>query len=471
MQQYNDVPSNLRLGGGAQASSVHPIVMVIALIAVVLIFLLPRKRVIVPLMLAVFLTPFGEQFYIAGVHLFLSRILILVGWLHVWTRMTSKEQGVSGELNPIDKAFLAWAIISASSTILLFLNMPAIINQAGFILDAVGGYFLLRRLIQDEEDVLLVVKTFAVIVSVLAVTMSVERLFGRNLFGYLGGRMVPTVRDGVIRSQGTLAGPIPAGTFAATLFCLFAWLWKSGKAKVLACAGGIGSAVMVVTSASSTPLLASMASVLAICMWPLRGKMRALRWGIVIVLTCIHLVMKAPVWFLINRVDLVAGSSGYHRAILIDQCVRHFSDWWLIGIKSTANWGWDLWDQANQFVGVAENAGLAALIFFILMISRSFGRIGTARRHAVDRDRKKEWFLWLLGGALFSHVVGFFGISYMDQTTMSWYLLLVFISAATAPTLDTSVSPEEDVNLRNAVSPIGYASPLIFESARNRSTN
>jgi len=95
--------------------------------------------------------------------------------------------------------------------------------------------------------------------------------------------------------------------------------------------------VMVVTSASSTPLLAFIAVILGILMWPLRGKMRAIRWGLALLLIGLHLVMKAPVWFLINHIDFVSGNSGYHRALLIDMCVKHFWDWWLIGVKSTQN--------------------------------------------------------------------------------------------------------------------------------------
>jgi hypothetical protein len=34
---------------------------------------------------------------------------------------------------------------------------------------------------------------------------------------------------------------------------------------------------------------------------------------------------------------------------------------------------------------------------------------------------------------MFSHLVGFFGISYFDQTRVSWFALLAMIMAATAP--------------------------------------
>jgi hypothetical protein len=68
------------------------------------------------------------------------------------------------------------------------------------------------------------------------------------------------------------------------------------------------------------------------------------------------------------------------------------------------------------------------------MIYICFSRIGTARK-SVEGDRNKEWYFWILGATLFSHVVGFFGISYFDQTRDSWFALLAIIVTATAPYL------------------------------------
>src|SRR5262249_17974788 len=150
-------------------------------------------------------------------------------------------------------------------------------------------------------------------------------------------------------AQAAFEGPIPAGTFGATLLCLFVWLWQSGTAKSIALMGTAGSLVMCVTSASSTALLAIAASLVAVSVWPFRHLTRQCRWVLAVVLLGLHAVMKAPVWMLIGRISLVGGNSAYHRAMLVDECIRHFWDWWLIGVRSTATWGWDMWDQANQY--------------------------------------------------------------------------------------------------------------------------
>jgi hypothetical protein len=460
---------NNRFGAGASSSVIDPFVLIFMIIAIILMFVLPRKYVVIPFLVTVFLAPFGQQIYVAGVHVFVPRILILFGWIRVIVaKLSSKTDFAEGGFTAVDKIFIVWAFVRAIATYLEFMEVGAIVNQCGFLIDVLGGFFLIRFLVRDEEDFARVVKTFACILAILSLTMLNEQFRAQNVFGFIGGRLTPFVRDGAIRSQGSFEGPIPAGTFAGTLLCLFLWLWQSKKSRILAVVGVAGCTIMVVTSASSTPLMAYGASLIAVAMWPLRKKMRIIRWGIVVLLVGLHLVMKSPVWFLINRVDFVSGSSGYHRALLIDMCVRHFWDWWLIGVQSTANWGWDMWDQANQFVSEAESGGLATLICFVLMISKSFGRVGNARK-LVDGDRDKEWMLWLVGGALFSWVVAFFGISYSDQLLFAWLSLLALVSTVTATVLQIKASESVAPEVVEVGPRLGYTAPSVLSRSDTRS--
>jgi hypothetical protein len=158
--------------------------------------------------------------------------------------------------------------------------------------------------------------------------------------------------------------------------------------------------------------------------------MRIIRWGLVLGLIALHLVMKAPVWALIARIDLTGSSSGDQRYMLVDMTIRRFSDWWLLGTKNYTTWGWDSWDLCNQFVAVALTGGLLTLIFYIAIFSQGFGALGTARK-LVNGDRNQEWLLWCLGSALFATVVAHFGINYMAQLIMGFFPLVVCISVAT----------------------------------------
>jgi hypothetical protein len=187
---------------------------------------------------------------------------------------------------------------------------------------------------------------------------------------------------------------------------------------------------MVFTSNSSSSLLALAATALAIFFWPLRKQMRLVRWALALTLVALHLVMKAPVWALISRVDLTGSSSGYHRFYLVDNCIRHFGDWWLLGYKHYDQWGFMMFDLCNQFVVQAVNGGLLALVAYIAIFSRSFGAIGKARKK-VEGDRGREWFLWCLGSTLFSIVVAHFGINYPAMMEIGLFTLWTVISVAT----------------------------------------
>ena len=146
---------NLRFGGGLSGTALHPAVTVMLIIAILLILLLPRKYVIVPFLLAIFLTPFGQQLYVGGVHLFVPRILILFAWVRIGLTSKSFQSGIaSGGFSSVDKVFICWAIFRATATYLEFLQAGALINQCAFLWDTVGGFFLLRFLIRAEEDIL-----------------------------------------------------------------------------------------------------------------------------------------------------------------------------------------------------------------------------------------------------------------------------------------------------------------------------
>jgi hypothetical protein len=172
-----------------------------------------------------------------------------------------------------------------------------------------------------------------------------------------------------------------------------------------------------------------------------------IRWGILVALLFLSLVMKAPVWFLLARVDLVGGSSSYHRAMLMDQTIRHFGDWWLLGARNNQEWGWDMWDIQNEFIVQAFAGGLLALVLFIALVSKTLGRIGRARKAA--ESRRQAWSLWLLGALMLSHVFAFFGADYFDQSRFWWYASLAIVSAATGPAL---VKRRNDISPHTAVS-------------------
>ena len=432
-------PDALRFGGGTNATLLHPLVAVAILVAVALILFLSRRYIIAPLLLAIFFIPKGQVIVLGGAHFTAAKILFLAGLI----RWAVSRKRLGGGFNSIDRVFVLWALCCPIVFTLQWMESQALIKSLGDLLDILGGYFVLRFAIQDTEDVRRTVKVLALIAIISAVCMINEQFTGSNIFAQLGGMPVTTVRDGRIRSQAAFEVFITAGAYGATLLPLLVWLWSDSKSRILAALGMMSATVMTITCHASTTLSAYAAGILGLCFWPLRKKMRLVRWGLVFTLVALHLVMNGPVWSLIEKVDLTGSSSSYHRYMLIDNCIRHFGDWWLLGVKDYDKWGFDMWDLSNQYVAYAVSGGLATLVLFIAIISRSFGGIGTARK-LVAGDRKQEWFLWCLGAALFAHVVGYFGIGYFDQMQFAWFALLAIICVAVFEPKDSPMLHAEE---------------------------
>ncbi len=300
-------------------------------------------------------------------------------------------------------------------------------------MDSIGVYFVLRFMVLSEEDARRCIRVLAVVACVIATSMFAEHITGHNPFAFLGGaHEISEVRNGTVRSQGPFLQAIPAGAFGATLIALFIGLWvRDARRKYLAALGIAAAATIAFTSGSSTPVLAMAGAIAAFSLWPIRKKMRWVRWGIVTTIVGLQIVMKADVWWLIARVDVTGSSTGWDRAALLDNTIKHFSEWWLIGTDNNPNWGFNMWDLCNWFVAQAVQGGLLTFVLFVLVISYAFKRLGRARR-AAEGDFRKGFLIWAVGAALFSQVCSFFGTSYYDQTTISWFALLAMISAITS---------------------------------------
>jgi hypothetical protein len=391
-------------------------------------------------------------------------------------KTSSKSPILWGSANKLDLAVVVFAIFTALDGIFLYRESSAVIFQLGNLLNVLGVYFLLRFLIRDMEDVKIALRALVSISVVVAVVMAIEQVTGRNPYGLLGGANAwwygsVQLRDGKLRSTASFAHPILAGTFGAIVLPMFVGLWwKDRKHRTRAAIGVVAAVVIALAANSSTCLLGVIGGLLALCLWPLRERMRPIRWAILFLLVSLHVVMKAPVWQLIARIDLAGGSSSDHRYEILNQCIRHFGEWALIGTKDYANWGFGLWDLGNQYVFVADTAGFIPLIAFLAMIVLGFKYIGRARK-ASSGDKTQQLFVWALGASLFANVVAFFGISYFDQTIVAWYGLLAMICAVR---VRGPAKTGRRVELEPAEAELAYASApremleTEFESALSR---
>jgi hypothetical protein len=440
---------NLSFGGGVAETIVNPAVLAVVLFAGLLICILPRTRVIAPLLATGILIPTDQIIVAAGLHFPMLRLLALFGFLRMfWAKTVRREEILSGGINAIDVAIVILASFTALDGILLWQVWGELVYQLGVLWSVFGLYFLLRYLIRDEEDVKRAIRALGYVTMVVAGFMVYERVTGRNLFyAILGGAQAAVfstamARGDAYRATGCFGHPLLAGSFGGFMLPLFIGYWlKENKGRLLIIIGAVAALIIPFITGTSTAVFALLGGIAALFAWPLRRRMRIVRWTIALLLVSLHLLMRAPVWHLIARVSLSEGSSSYHRYELVNQCILHFWDWALVGTKNYASWGWMMWDLCNQYVRTADTGGLIPLIALIAILVYGFKYVGRARRY-YEGDRKRERFIWAISACLFANAVAFMGVSYFDQIIVPWYAVLAMISVVTLAARKAQVAGE-----------------------------
>ena len=432
----------------ADHTVLHPVGLGLVLACGAILLVLPRRYSVWPfLVVACFVAP-AQRIYVFGLNFDLLRVMVLFGWV----RILSRNEAAVVRWKPLDTVMVVWAIVSVFSYTFLFGTVQAFVNRLGVTFDAIGMYFVFRCLVREWCDLESTVFGFIAVSVPVAIFFLVESNTGRNLFAVFGGVPLETVvRDGRLRCQGAFAHPILAGCFwAAAMPMMAALWWKGARERPWSIAGLACACLVVVACASSTPVMAVLLSIIGAGFFRLRRKMWFVRWGVVVTLLGLHLIMKNPVWHLLCRVNIVGGSTGWHRFQVIDQAVGHFGEWWLIGTQSIAHWGVYSSDVTNQFVLEGITGGVAKLGLFVMIIVLAFASIGRIWR-CEQANPYRMYMSWALGVALCVHCMNFIGVSYFGQITMIWYLQLAAIAS-----LDCLASKRASIVGRRAARAASY---------------
>ncbi|HUX50276.1 MAG TPA: hypothetical protein VMW73_05725 [Spirochaetia bacterium] len=409
----------------ADRTFMHPAIAVFILLACAAALVSGRNRALIAAMLTLNFIPAAQRLYLVGMNLPAIRIFIFAAIL----RIVIRNEYVHLRLNNLDRIVAAYGI---STVITYTLQVPSAgsLNYAmGSALDALGAYFIVRVLVRDGDNLRCLVETLAGVSIVIVLLFLYEYRTGVNPMNVFGG--VPAtsdIRGGRIRIQGPYPHSILAGAYWAAALPLFiGYRLREGLRVPVMYLAAFASLVVVVLSASSTPIASAAFGVAGAVLYYQRRSLTALKLSLLLTLLVIALVMHHPIWFLLARVDLVGGSTGYYRYLLVDSFLRHWSDWCLIGIRDTFQWGEGyglaavgLRDLANQFVYEGTRGGAASLLLFVSAIVTSLGYIGVVTRSAVANDERR--YAWSVGVSLLVHVASFVAVSYYGQVKFAWWM-------------------------------------------------
>jgi hypothetical protein len=397
------------------------------LISALALLTVPRRWAPLPLLAGACYMTLGQGIEIGPLHFPFIRLVMLVGFV----RMLVRGERLPGGLNGLDWIMLAWAAAAMLSSAFV----QSFIGQAGTVYNTLGIYFLIRTFCQSLEDIIHVTVIMAFVLAPVALEMVNEQLTGRNLFAFLGGvPEVVVVRADKLRAQGPFSHGILAGTVGAACFPFMTGIWRLHPlpARIGVCA----CLTMVLASSSSGPLMSVIFGIFALVLWRWRHLTRQMRIAAVVGYILLDLVMKAPAYYLIARIDLTGSSTGWHRAELIKQAIAHIDEWWFAGTLYTRHWmdygvSWseDHCDITNQYIGYAVFGGLLLMLLFIAALWVAFRYVGDYLRRHPNGDPKKTWFVWSLGAALFAQAGSCVSVYYFDQSFVFLFLNLAVIGS------------------------------------------
>lgn len=401
---------------GSQAS-INPITAIIAVCLAVVVFILPRKYLLVPVMLTACFLPADQRFMLDELDFPVIRVIVIA----LAVRLLVRGEIAPLRMNVFDKLFIAWMVAGTVVYILQWLTIGAVIYKCGRWVEVGGLYWVFRQTIRSWNDIGFAFVVLAVCALGLLPFAVYESATGSNPFAVLG-RVHTVVREGEYRCQASFPHSIIFGLFWAVNVPMFAAFVTRGWCRTLFALAIAASVFMVFATASSTPLGTLMAAVFVLAMYKGRHYTRSVGWTVVAMLTALHLIMSKPVWHLLARVRFISGSTGYHRYHLIDQAMRRLNEWILLGCRSTAHWGYGLFDVTNQYIAEGVLGGLVTLVLFVVMIykaSKVF-LVGSLNPAA----RKYCLLYWCLFATMMAHCVAFLGVSYFGQISILWYMVL-----------------------------------------------
>jgi hypothetical protein len=416
---------------------------------IVLVLFAPQRWVLLGLMGGVLFLTQQQSIDVFGVNLTAIRGLECV----CFTRLMVRREFLLFSFNGIDKSFLS--VYAYTTLIFLMRSDVGQVEMVGSWVDAMLCYFSFRTLIRDIEGFKWFLRAFVIILVPYVALLAIEMLTTKNPFVLMGALPWDELRGGRIRAMGSFRNPSLQGTLGASLLPIYIGLafTRRGRISYLA---GIGLCLMIVIlSNSGGPLSAAAIGVAGWLCWAARRNMIIVRRTLVGIFVLLLVFMKAPVWYILDRVSLVSGGSGWHRAHLMEMAFRDLDHWWLAGMSLNLTKDWFPYilgitgaaDITNTFIAVGIQAGLLAMALLIFLLVRAYRALGQAISavRTTSAPNEDEYLLWGLGCMLLTHIFSWFGITYFDQIYVIWFMHLAAISSISQVCITTNNNTNSSV--------------------------
>lgn len=411
----------------AGTTTVHPLGLSVLIACVIWVLFVKRHYAIIPLLLLIVAIPSAQRIVIISIDFSFLRILILV----MLTRIFLKSENKELRFTRTDKLVILWMLWGIFAYGALETGLSGLISRSGYMLEAVGAYYIGRVYVRTPDDIKRIVIFLGTISIPIFVFFMIERVTGKNIFSVFGGVPdITLIREGRLRCQGPFSHPIMAGVFWASLLPLYASFWANKSISTWKLLIYVTSITLIVlNTASSTPIMSIFFGIIGLYLFKHRSLMPFIRWGAIFVLLSLHLVMTKPVWHLLARVNIIGGSTGWHRYHLIDKFFENIDEWWLLGTTSTAHWGAGLGDVTNQYVLEGVRGGVIGMVLFVLILASIFSLLG--KKVKSKEDYRASLFYWSAGVMMFMHAMNFMATSYFGQMVAAFFVFAGIVVSLT----------------------------------------
>lgn len=396
-----------------------PTIILLVVMSLSLI-VIPKRLLYYPLIIGACMVPMNQRTEILTLDFTILRILIIVCVL----RLLIRRETTQIHWNYFDKLILIWNLVGTFVYVIQWGTLSAFILKCGVMYDCLGTYWIFRQLINSWDDIRDTIKAFALMAIISAPLIAMEKYRETSFYSYFG-EVGARFHRGRFRCAGPFPHSIMMGAFWATLLPLFYSVIKTKEKVIFLFFGIISALICVYYSGSSTPFFTVFAVCLLWHLYKFRTYGKLIFAMFLSTIFFLHIIMKAPVWHLISRIDIFGGSTGWHRYRLIDAFINNANDWIFLGIKTTANWGPQLFDITNQFVLEGVRGGLVTLLIFIIILYNAVRIPGICSLNYEENEIK--WLSWGICVSLLGHYVTFLGVSYFGQINLLFYMMMAFV--------------------------------------------
>ncbi|MDZ4715992.1 MAG: hypothetical protein SH819_11030 [Cytophagales bacterium] len=340
----------------------------------------------------------------------------------------------------MDRLMIWWAVWLICSG--AFHDSGVALWRFGDAYTYLGTYFLFRVFLHDLEDIRNLLKMACLVMLPLAAGMLMEKMSGTNYMAALFGESSDvSFRNGHYRARGPYSNAILAGTAGAIWLPLAFHYWRENR--TIALLGIAATGTIVLCSGASGPFMTAFAGLAAMALWRYRFHLSMIRRVALGVAVILNFVMSRPVYFLVARIDIGGGSTGWYRAILIQGALEHLNEWWLVGTDATSHWVPEgtsgvvgQADITNEFILMGVQGGLPLMFLFIAVLVMAFRAVGRALNRCQDAPLSVQLLIWTMGSVLFAHTVTFWSVAYFEPSLVLFFFVLV----AALGSLDSAVA-------------------------------